>query len=132
MVLLLIRVWRPTRQQIKHYGMGVDTPARRALVIMHSGDLPKESVTQLRSLKRHLYGRVARETENLKEFNAVAEAEAESDNIMSVTYRILDHIEDVMLPALRAGKFPKLNMDCDALSQYDDCWEALMEFQNIF
>ena len=42
-----------------------------------------------------------------KEFNAIAQAEAASDTIMSITYRILDHIEDVMLPALRAGKFPQ-------------------------
>ena len=128
MVLLLIRVWRPTRWQVEHYGMGVDTPARRALVMIHSGLLPAESISQLKSVKRHLYGRAAKKTENLNEFNAVAEAEADSDMVMSISFRILDHIEDVMLPAVLNGKFPKLNPDFDSLAQYEDCWEVLLVY----
>ena len=131
MVLLFIRVWRPTRKQVRHYGMGVDTPARRALVMIHSGELPAESVSQLKSLKRHLYGRVARETENLKELTQIAEAEADSDMVMSITFRILDHIELVMLPAVLEGKFPKLNVNYDSLSQYEDCWEEPLEHSEL-
>ena len=124
MVLLLVRVWKPTRKQVKHYGMGVDTSERRALVIIHSGELPDESISQLKSLKRYLYGRLARETENLKEFTAVAEAEVKSDTVMAITFRIRDHIETHMLPAVTEGKFPKLNPDYDSLSQYQDSWEV--------
>jgi len=124
MVLLFIRVWKPTRQQMKHYGLGVQTAARRALLMMHTGELPQDSVTQLTSLKRYLFNRVARETENLAAFNKVSEDEHTSDGIMSVCFRIRDHIDEVMLPALRAGKFPKFNLEYDALSQYSDCWEV--------
>ena len=92
--------------------------------MMHSGELPQESVTQLTSLKRHLFNRVAKETENLAALNQISENEVKSDCIMSITYRILDHIDEVMLPALRSGKFPKLNVNYDSLSQYDDCWEV--------
>ena len=126
MVLLFIRVFRPTRQQLKHYGLGVQTPARVALLMMHSGTLPQDSITQLTSLKRHLFNRVARETENYKEFQDIAENESKSDSKMSMTYRIIDHVNDVMLPALRDGRFPKFNVGFDALSQYDECWEVCL------
>ena len=92
--------------------------------MMHSGELPVESVTQLTSLKRHLFCRVCRETENLKAFNEVSENEHNSDSLMGLTFRVRDHIQEVMIPALLAGKFPKLNSKYDALPQYEDCWEV--------
>ena len=123
MLLLFIRIWRPTKAQVKHYGLGVQTEARRALVIIHSGELPPESVAQLKSLKRHLFGRLARETENLSTINSIAQKESDSDTVMSTTYRIMDHVDEVMIPAVMKGTFPKLNPAFDALTQYAGCWE---------
>ena len=123
MVLKLIGVWRPTKMQLKHYGAGVHTAARRALLIHHTGPLPAESVMQLTSLKRYLYGRIARESENLATLEQRAHAESVSDSIMSTVYRIMDHIDDVMIPLVKLGKYPQINPNLDALTQYAEVME---------
>ena len=127
MIIKICRVWRPTRKQVKHYGVGVQTPARTALLIHHSGQLPENSVLQLNSLKRYLTGRVARESEGLKAFEDITANEAKSDMIMSCTYRILDHVTENILPMVKNGTLPKLNLKHDAISQYDHCWTVRLQ-----
>ena len=130
MVLKFVRVWRPTREQIKHYGMGVYTPGRIALLMMHTAELPQDAVTQLTSLKRHLFNRVSHETGRLKALTQVVKEE-QSDDMMAVTSGIRDQINRVVFPALREGRLPKFNVDHDALTQYEDCWQVFLtrEFQ---
>ena len=123
MVLKLVKVWQPTRTQKKHYGLGVSTPARIALLIMHSGPLPQESVLQLKSIRRFLFGRLARETENLKAFKTHKDEEEENDKRMSTAFLIKDHITDFMLPLVKEGKLPKLNPNLPALKQYEHVWD---------
>ena len=123
MVLTLVRVWKPTRQQVKHYGLGVHTPQRRALLMMHSGELPPESKVQLRSLERHLWGRVAQEAVNLSTIENVCRAENEADHQMTALFRLKDHIEEVMLPGITAGRWPKVALDQSPQDQYGECWQ---------
>ena len=123
MVLKLIGAWRPTKMQLKHYGAGVHAAARRASLIHHTGPLPAESVMQLKSLKRYLYGRIARESENLATLEQRAHAESVSDIVMSTVYRIMDHIDDVMIPLVKLGKYPQINPNLDALTQYAEVME---------
>ena len=123
MVLTLVRVWKPTRQQVKHYGLGVHTPQRRALLMMHSGELPQESIVQLRSLQRHLWGRVAKEATQLSTIENVTRIENESDHQMSALYRLKDHVQEVMLPGITAGRWPKVQVNADPQKQYADCWQ---------
>ena len=123
MVLKLVKVWHPTRAHIKRYGLGVNTPARIASLIMHSGPLPQESVVQLKSIRRVLFGRLARETVNLKSFQAQAEKEADDDKTMATACWVKDHINDVMIPVVKGGHLPKLNPNLPALKQYEHVWE---------
>ena len=123
MVMTLVRVWKPTRQQVKHYGLGVHTPQRRALIMMHSGELPQESQMQLKSLQRHLWGRVAKEAVNLSSIESVCRTENESDHHMAALYRLRDHISDVMLPGITSGKYPPVAVDVDPQTQYSECWK---------
>ena len=78
---------------------------------------------QLTSLKRYLYGRIARESENLATLEQRAHAESVSDSIMSTVYRIMDHIDDVMIPLVKLGKYPQTNPNLDALTQYAEVME---------
>ena len=127
MVLKLVRVWRPTRKQLKDYGAGVHTAARRALLIHHTGPLPPESSMQFKSFKRYLYCRVAREAENLTMIEETAKAEFSSDAVMGMVYRIMDHIDDVMIPLVKAGTFPRINVEHNALTQYAEVMEDYLE-----
>ena len=123
MVIKLVKVWVPTRAQIKHYGLGVQTPARTALLIMHTGPLPDMSVVQLKNIKRFLFGRVAKDTENLKAFQEQADEEVANDKKMTTAFWMKDHINDVMIPLVKDGHLPKLNPNLPALQQYDHVWE---------
>ena len=117
--------------QVKHYGHGMSTPARIALFMMHCGELSPDSVKQLTSLKRYLFGRVAQDSENYKVFDAVAKGEAVSDQIMTMTFRIIDHIKEVMLPEVKNGTFPKLNVEYCPLEQYADCWQVCLKTKQV-
>ena len=123
MVLTLVRVWKPSRKQVKHYGLGVHTPQRRALLMMHSGTLPPESRTQLRSLQRHLWGRVAEEAKNLSTIESMSRDECDRDHVFSAMFRLKDHIAEQMLPGIESGKYPKVRIDENPQDQYAECWK---------
>ena len=123
MVIKFVKVWHPTRAQKKHYGLGCHTAARIALTMMHTGPLPRESVLQLRSIKRVLWGRVASDSENLKVFESESRKEAENDKSMTVAFLIRDHIKDVLIPLVKDGTFPMVNPNRPILPQYQEVWE---------
>ena len=119
MCLTFFRVWRPTKQQLKHYGVGLQSAGRRALLIMHSQELPPDSVTQLTSLRRHLFARVARESEKRCFAEKPMDKEMEQDAEMSTTYCIRDHISVSLLERAKLGSWPKLNLQYALLRQYE-------------
>ena len=80
-------------------------------------------VCQLKSIRRFLFGRLARETENLKAFKTHKDEEEENDKRMSTAFLIKDHIIDFMLPLVKKGNLPKLNPNLPALKQYEHVWE---------
>ena len=123
MILKLVKVWFPTRRQVSHYGLGVNTPARVALLIMHSGPLPQESVIQLKSIKRFLFGRGASTTEDVKTFEALSLEEAAKDKTMHTAFWVKQHINDVMIPLVKEERLPKLNPNLPGTKQYDDVWQ---------
>ena len=90
---------------------------------MHTGPLPRESVVQMKSIKRILFGRVAKDSENLKAFKAEAEKEAENDKTMTTAFWIRDHVKDVIIPMVKDGTLPKVNPNIQILPQYNDIWQ---------
>ena len=123
MVITLVRVWKPTRKQVKHYGLGVDSPQRRALLMVHSGELPLESVVQLRSVQRHLWGRISEEAEDSSSIENMCKLENESDQQMNALFKLQAHVVEVMLPGITAGRWPRVAVDVDPMTQYRECWK---------
>ena len=123
-VMLLVRVFQPPPDIATRFGQGLATSARMALLLMRSGELTNPAALRVRSLKRHLYGRMLAEQENRAVVEKVLETEWDEDRLSAVGERVDEYLENTIAPKIVAGALPKSNLVFDMEAQWSGVWEV--------
>ena len=127
--LLLCRVFRVDRKLEGTYGVGSETSARMALLFLHTTKMENPEARLLKSLPRHLYGRMVHsiDSQNLQAVDDIVTNEWKDDSLAAMGMRLDDFIRDHLHPNVEKGIYPKTNI-AEPLPkqerQWDNAWQV--------
>jgi len=123
-VMLLTRVFQVPKNIAQIYGVGCNTAARLALLMMRTKRLENPEALQLKAVKRHLYARILRESDNRDQIQETTKQEWMDDRLTNLNGRLDDFLQAHVCPGILEGKYPKTNLEADMWKQWGDVWKA--------
>jgi len=127
--LLLCRVFRVDRKLEGTYGVGMGTSSRMALLLLHTTKMENPEARLLKSLPRHLYGRMLHslDAQDQQAVDAIVTNEWKDDSLAAMGMRLDDFILDHLHPNVVNGIYPKTNI-AEPLPkqerQWDNAWQV--------
>ena len=127
--LLLCRVFRVDRKLEGTYGVGQQTSARLALLLLHTAEMKNPEARLLKSLPRHLYGRMLKslDAQEQQAVDDIVTNEWKDDSLAAMGMRLDDFIRDHLHPNVEKGIYPKTNI-AEPLPkqerQWDNAWQV--------
>ena len=110
--LLLCRVFSVDRQLVDTYGVGMETSSRMALLFLHTTKMENPEARLLKSLPRHLYGRMLHslDAQDQQAVDAIVTNEWKDDSLAAMGMKLDDFILDHLHPNVVNGIYHKTNI----------------------
>lgn len=124
-LLILARVFQPSKLMQSTFGHGLMTSARVALFFCRTTEMTNRDALNMKDLKRNLYARMLTEAENRQDVENILKGEWDQDRESALNSRIDEWLPEHLEKNVLDGRYPLTNLSYDVENQWDHVWKEL-------